>query len=82
MKKLSYVVYVHLNQVTGDVVHVRQEREADVNVSLLCYAMLYQIIDYVQLELLEVPDFFTCTQVLQQWNVPSGQASALSFLKI
>jgi hypothetical protein len=44
--------------------------------------MLYQIIDYVKLELLEVPDFFTCTQVLQQWNVPSGQASALSFLKI
>jgi hypothetical protein len=40
MKKLSYVVYVHLNQVTGDVVHVRQEREPDVNMLLLCYIKL------------------------------------------
>ena len=38
-------------------------------------AMLYQIIDYVQLELLEVPLSLTCTQVLQKWNVPHGEAS-------
>ena len=37
--------------------------------------MLYQIIDYVQLEVSEVLDVLTCTQVLQQWNVPSRQGS-------
>ena len=37
--------------------------------------MLYQIIDYVQLELLEVPSSLTCTQALQQWNVPHEEVS-------
>ena len=32
--------------------------------------MLFQIIEYVQLELTEVPDDLTCTLLLQQWHVP------------
>ena len=27
--------------------------------------------DYIQLELTEVPDHLTCTQLLQQWHVPN-----------
>ena len=33
-------------------------------------ALLFQILDYIQLELVEVPDDLTCTQLLQQWHVP------------
>ena len=69
MKKLSYVVYVHLNQVNGDVVHGRKAGKGGQCKHFA--AMLYQIIDYVQLEVSEVPDVLTCTQVLQQWNVLS-----------
>jgi hypothetical protein len=32
--------------------------------------ILEQIIDYIQLNLKEVPDDPTCTQLLQQWHVP------------
>ena len=35
-------------------------------------AVLFQILDYIELELKEVPDDLTCTQVLQQWHVPRG----------
>ena len=76
MKKLSYVVYVHLNQVNGDVVHGHCSCKAGKGGQCKhVAAMLYQIIDYVQLEVSEVPDVLTCTQVLQQWNVPSRQGS-------
>ena len=33
-------------------------------------ALLFRILDYIQLELVEVPDHLTCTQILQQWHVP------------
>ena len=76
MKKLNYTVYVHLNQETGDV--IRGHCSCKAGKGGQCKhvaAMLYQIIDYVQLELLEVPSSLTCTQVLQQWNVPHGEVS-------
>ena len=76
MKKLNYTVYVHLNQETGDV--IRGHCSCKAGKGGRCKhvaAMLYQIIDYVQLELLEVPLSLTCTQVLQKWNVPHGEAS-------
>ena len=76
MKKLSYIVYVHLNQVNGDVVHGHCSCKAGKGGQCKhAAAMLYQILDYVQLELSEVPDFVTSTQVLQKWHVPSGQGS-------
>jgi hypothetical protein len=85
MKKVSYVVYVHLNQVNGDVVHGHCSCKAGKGGQCKhVAAMLYQIIDYVQLEVSEVPDVLSCTQVLQQWNVPSRQdliLTTLSFLK-
>ncbi len=35
-------------------------------------ALLFQILDYIELELTEVPDDLTCTQLLQQWHVPNS----------
>ena len=36
-------------------------------------ALLFQILDVIQVELSEVPDNLTCTQLLQQWHVPSSE---------
>ena len=36
-------------------------------------ALLFQILDFVQLEVNKVPDDFTCTQLLQQWHVPASE---------
>ena len=36
-------------------------------------ALLFQLLDFIQLEATEVPDDLTCTQLLQQWHVPSGE---------
>ena len=33
-------------------------------------ALLFQIIEYKQIDLTDIPDDLTCTQVLQQWHVP------------
>ena len=33
-------------------------------------AMLFQIIEYKQIDLTDTPDDLTCIQVLQQWHVP------------
>ena len=64
MKKLNYTVYVHLNQETGDIIHGHCSCKAGKGGQCKhVAAMLYQIIDYVQLELLEVPLSLTCTQV-------------------
>ena len=70
MKKQSYVVYVHLNQLNGEVVHANCACVA--GKSGCCKhvaALLYQINDFIQLEISEVPDDLTCTQLFQQWHV-------------
>ena len=69
MKKKSYIVYVHLNQVTGEVVHSHCLCKAGKGGCCKhVAALLFQILDYIQLELTEVPDDLTCTQLLQQWH--------------
>ena len=71
MKQKSYVVYVHLNQATGEVVHGHCLCKAGKGGCCKhVAALLFQVIDYIQLELSEVPDDLTCTQLLQQWHVP------------
>lgn len=71
MKKKNYVVYVHLNQATGEVVPGHCLCKAGKGGCCKhVAALLFQVIDYIQLELSEVPDDVTCTQVLQQWHVP------------
>ena len=33
-------------------------------------AALYQLVDYTELDLKEVPDDKTCTYIFQKWHVP------------
>ena len=71
MKKLVYTVYVHLNQDTGEVAYASCKCKAGKGGRCKhVVALMFQIIEYVQLELKEIPDDLTCTQLLQQWHVP------------
>ena len=36
-------------------------------------ALLFQILNFLQLEVNKVPDDLTCTQLLQQWHVPASE---------
>ena len=36
-------------------------------------ALLFHLLDFIQLEATEVPDDLTCAKLLQQWNVFSGE---------
>ena len=73
MKKQIYIVYVHLNQNTGEVTHGSCTCKAGKGGCCKhVAAVLFQILDYIELELTEVPHDLTCTQVLQQWHVPRG----------
>ena len=71
MKQQSYNVYVHFNQRSGKVTHGSCTCKAGKGGCCKhVVAVLFQVIDYIQLELTEVPDDLTCTQILQQWHVP------------
>jgi hypothetical protein len=73
MKKQTYIVNVHLNQESGEVTYGSCSCKAGKGGCCKhVAAVLFQIIDYIQLELTEVPDDLACTQVLQQWRVPKN----------
>ena len=62
MKKTQYVVYVHLHQDTGKVSHASCSCPAGQGGCCKhVAALLFQLLDYIQLELTEVPDDLTCT---------------------
>ena len=70
MKKQDYEVYVHLNKVTGAVVYAKCQCSG--GASGRCKhvaAILFQLLDFCELELSQVPDEKTCTEELQQWHV-------------
>ena len=75
MKKAHYTVlrsYVHLHQDSGKVSCASCTCAAGKGGCCKhVAALLFQILDYIQLELTEVPDDLTCTQLLQQWHVPN-----------
>ena len=71
MKKMVYTVYIHLNQDTGEVAYASCKCKAGKGGCCKhVVALMFQIIDYIQLELKEIPDDLTCTQLLQRWHVP------------
>eukprot|EP00794_Sanderia_malayensis_P013123 gene13123-14471_t len=71
MKSIKYVVYCHLNQKTGDVIHAKCNCKAGAGGCCKhVAALLYTLLDYSNLELSYVPETVTCTQVLQKWSVP------------
>ena len=62
-EKKQYIVYVHLDQSSGDVVYAK---------CCCCKhvaATLFQLLDYIELDLSDIPDDKTCTQDIQQWHV-------------
>ena len=71
MKKTNYTVYVHF-QYSGKVIEARCSCVAgNGGCCKHVAAALFQMLDFIELELTEVPDDLTCTQLLQQWHVPS-----------
>ena len=52
------------------IVGVQPERE-DI-VAMHVAALLFPIIKYIQLDVNAIQDDLTCTQLLQQWHVPSN----------
>ena len=40
-------------------------------------ALLYTMLDFVNLNLKAIPTELTCTQLPQKWNVPSGSSKTL-----
>jgi hypothetical protein len=74
MKKTSYVVYVHLNQVTGEIDYANcMCRAGKGGCCSHVVALLFQLLEYRQLDLQVIPDDLTCTELLQQWHVPKNE---------
>ena len=72
MKKEDYTVYVHLNSQSGNVVHASCECPAGKGgCCKYIAALLFQLLDYRELELTEVPVQLLRTEKLQSWNVPA-----------
>lgn len=71
MKKKNYVAYVHLKQDTGEVAYANCNCKAGKGGCCKhVVALLFQLLEYIQLDLKVIPDDLTCTQLLQQWHVP------------
>ncbi len=76
MKKKTYTVYVHINQITSKIEYANCECPAGAGGRCKhVAAILFQLLDYTELDLNEVPDDKTCTQQLQQWHVPKKSDS-------
>jgi len=64
---------VHLDQANGNVVNAKCNCKAGQGGSCKhVAALLYTILDYVNMDTKEIPRDLTCTQVGQKWHVPSG----------
>jgi hypothetical protein len=73
MKNQVYTVYVHLLQDEGNVLKANCSCKAGAGGCCKhVAATLFQIHDFVELGLSTVPDDKSCTDVLQQWNVPKN----------
>jgi hypothetical protein len=78
MKSVSYPVYVHLNQVDGEVEYAKCSCMAGQGGCCKhVAALLYTILDFVNLNLKHIPMELTCTQLTQRWSVPSGSSKTL-----
>ena len=82
MKSIRYTVYVHLNMDSSAVTHAKCNCKAGQGG---CYkhvaAVLYNILDFSNLNLRYVPEEVTCTQVLQKWNVPTRKITSKDAVK-
>ena len=78
MKSIQYNVYVHLCQQTGEVQYNKCSCVAGQGGCCKhVAALLYSLMDFVNLGLQNVPEELTCTQVAQKWSVPSNSNKTL-----
>ena len=85
MKRQNYLVYCHLDQLSGEVAFSKCNCKSGQDGGCKhVAALLYLLLDYENLELKEVTDDMTCTQVLQQWSIPSnsGTTKAVKFKEL
>ena len=76
MRSNTYNVYVHLSEDDGDVVYANCSCIAGKGGQCKhVVALLFQVIEYKQLDMTDIPDHPTCTQLLQQWHVPRKDES-------
>ena len=81
MKKKQYLVYVHLHQHSGDVTYAKCYCPAGAGGCCKhVAATLYQLLDYIELGLSDIPDDTTCTQELQKWHVPRKNTTQTALL--
>ena len=74
MKKYKYEVYVHLCQHTGEMFYAKCNCKAGAGGCCKhVAAVLYQLVDYKELDIKSVPDDKVCTELLQQWHVPGEE---------
>ena len=70
MRNIRYQVYVHLCQVSGDILYGKCTYKAGCGGSCKHVgAALYQLVEYRQLDIKVVPDVKTCTDILQKWHI-------------
>ncbi|XP_065067596.1 uncharacterized protein LOC135693138 [Rhopilema esculentum] len=73
MKSVQYMVYVHLDQINGDVVHAKCDCKAGQGGCCKhVAALLYTLLDFINIDIKEIPSDITCTKVGQKWHIPSG----------
>ena len=73
MKQQNYLVYCHLDQLSDEVAFSKCNcKPGQGGCWKHVTALLYRLLDYKNLEPKEVPDDVSCTQVLEQWSIPSN----------
>ena len=79
MINVSYNVYVHLNQGSGDLIcSMCSCKAGQGGCCKHVAALLFSLVDYSHLGCTVVPDTLTCTQVSQKWHVPTSTTMTLS----
>ncbi|CAB4024301.1 ATP-dependent DNA helicase PIF1 [Paramuricea clavata] len=81
MKKNQYLVYVHLHQHSGDIAYAKCYCPAGAGGCCKhVAATLYQLLDYIELGLSDIPDDKSCTQELQKWHVSRKNTTQAALL--
>ena len=76
MKSVQYNVYVHLDQCDGEVLFAKCTCKAGQGGCCKhVAALLYTTVDFINMDVKEVPMDLTCTQTGQKWHVPSSTNS-------
>ena len=79
MKSTQYTVYVHLDQESGDAEYAKCNCKAGQGGCCKHVgALLYTLLDYVNMGVTEIPRDLTCTQVGQKWHVPADAGNQFS----